>query len=255
MSIVSVMPSAEAMEDVAAAADAIHSMEADVQETVVAKNAVDDVEETIEPCARTHAPVEGVRATHTSQPAQEALGNSSTEVAPVVPNSPSPSNSSELSNSSTNSSSKKKRAVKPKNPGAAPKSYPQAILHVVWKEGLLSRAGLANACKELGFDKATCIKPALSKCLKEGLITIDASWYSLGESLRGDDEYTKRLEAGLQKREEMHLDKEASRKRADAQYKKNLKEAGGLTVKAQSDLAWAAGHANVRAAAEGLICM
>tara|TARA_B110001450_G_scaffold243594_2_gene254964 strand:+ start:225 stop:734 length:510 start_codon:yes stop_codon:yes gene_type:complete len=136
----------------------------------------------------------------------------------------------------SNSSPKMKRATKPNNPASEPKSYPQAIVRVIWNAGLLSRAGVAAGCKKLGFDKASGVKAAISKCLKEGVIVVDASWYSIGGDLRNDESYTARLEQGMEMRDRMHAEKAASRQRADAKYTKNLKEAGGLTLKAQSDL-------------------
>ena len=222
----------------------------DANKPVAVENATDVVEEASMTCAHADAPAEGLRATGE---ATEVVQNPSTSN--TASDSEPPSSPSNSSNSS-NSSPKKKRAVKPKDPAAKPKSYPQAILHVVWNGGLLSRASITTECKKLSFDKPTCIKPALSKCLKEGLVVIDSSWYSIGGDLANDEGYKARLEQGMQLRDEMHAEKQASRQRADAKYVQNIKEAGGLTLKAQSDLAWVAGQTDkVRAANEGLIVM
>ena len=175
------MPAGDAMSE---------TMAADANKPVVTERAADAIKEIAMACAPTDAPEEGMRATG------EALKNSSTtdESPSETETPPSLSNSS---NASHASSIKKKLAVTPKNPAAEPKTYPQAILHVVWNAGVLSRVGITTECNKLGFDKATCIKSALRNCLKAGVILVDANWYTIGGDRRNDQGYTARLKQGI----------------------------------------------------------
>ena len=135
-----------------------------------------------------------------------------------------------------------------------PKTYPQAVVHAVTQAGMLSRAGLTSECKKLGFEKASCLKTALSKCIKEGLVVIDSASYLLAD--KSELEYAKRLKDALEARYTTHKEKKASRKRADATYRKNLKQAGGLTLKAQADATWAKhGNSSSRFVGEGFFSL
>ena len=146
-----------------------------------------------------------------------------------------------------------------------PKTYPQAVVHAVRQAGMLSRAGLTSECKKLGFEKASCLKTALSKCIKEGLVVIDSASYLLSDTLRkssdkkSESEYAKRLTDALVARNTTHKEKKASRKRAEATYRKNLKKAGGLTLKAQADATWAKrgnhGNSSSRFIGEGIFSL
>ena len=123
------------------------------------------------------------------------------------------------------------------------KTYTAAIVEVVAANGMLSRAGLATNLKKMGFDKTQCVKTALAKTLKSGLITHDDACYILGEQTRAaaGDEYAGRLHDAHALRDSVHREKEAQRHRADHKYAKAADAAGGLTRTAKADRAWANG--------------
>jgi hypothetical protein len=122
-------------------------------------------------------------------------------------------------------------------------TYAHAVLAAVTEAGMLSRAGLAMRCKQLGCDNASKMKTAIAKALKDGVLAMDSVSYILGDAARGSagTEYERRLLDARDTRDQTHREKNASRARAEKTYSKNLKAAGGLTATAKADRAWMEG--------------
>ena len=122
------------------------------------------------------------------------------------------------------------------------KNYGDALISVVAAAGMLSRAGVASAMKQIGFDNATSVKKALTKALGDRAIALDDSSYTLAGDCRAaaGAQYELKYKAAVKARAEARAGKAASKKRAEKQYARNLKAAGGLTDRAKADKAWMA---------------
>ena len=125
-----------------------------------------------------------------------------------------------------------------------PTTYPAAILFVVTKCGALSRPAMVKELADLGFDNVKQFGTQLRKVVKNGLIVNSNSSYSLGEEglgkLSSEErlQYDESLRQAQANRDLKKAQQQASKARAEAQYARNAREAGGLSECAQRDQAF-----------------
>ena len=133
-------------------------------------------------------------------------------------------------------------ATSPKS--TKPRTCPAAIVLSVTKCGALSRPAMVRELKDLGFDNAKQFGTQLRKVVKNGLIVNNNGSYSLGEEglekLSSDErrQYDESLRQAQANRALKKAQEQASKARAEAQYERNAREAGGLTACAQHDQAF-----------------
>jgi hypothetical protein len=134
-----------------------------------------------------------------------------------------------------------KAPTAPAKAPAKPKTYPSALVAVLTRHGLLSRAALALEVSKLGFSNAQALKKALTKTQSDGLVEMSSASYQLGaaalDALDPTDAeaYKTVLDHALAARNEKVEQKNAIKERADFAHQQRVRAAGGLTWQARQD--------------------
>ena len=124
-------------------------------------------------------------------------------------------------------------------------TYSKAIECVIFKNGMISRAGITKGLNDFNLSNSGRIKSEIVSGLKTGRLMLDGSCYVLGSAIAlfpNNPSYYTRLDEARAARSQAQHDKEAQKKRVEKKYSKALKAAGGLTMTAESDRAWLEGN-------------